>query len=244
MDKNYKQRAKRFFKKEGFYIVLFLCICITATVATISFKKSNDLKETSKIENIEDKETINSEEEKIKKEDIALENEATEMQNAERAENVTEPSNEAKAVSTPTEVIFSKPVNGKLLRGYTYPKPVKFNETTQRTIRGIDIESKIGTEVKAAAEGLVEKAENTGVEDGIVVVIKHANGIKTKYCNLAEGLSVKTGDKVKEGTVIGKIGESAKLFSKDNFGEHLNLQVLNSENEQMDPLKYFSYKTN
>ncbi len=28
------------------------------------------------------------------------------MQNAERAENVTEPSNEAKAVSTPTEVIF------------------------------------------------------------------------------------------------------------------------------------------
>ena len=217
MDKNYKQRAKRFFKKEGFYIVLFLCICITATVATISFKKSNDMKETSKIENIEDKETINSEEEKIKKEDIALENEATEMQNAERAENVTEPSNEAKAVSTPTEVIFSKPVNGKLLRGYTYPKPVKFNE---------------------------EKAENTGVEDGIVVVIKHANGIKTKYCNLAEGLSVKTGDKVKEGTVIGKIGESAKLFSKDNFGEHLNLQVLNSENEQMDPLKYFSYKTN
>ena len=214
MDKNYKQRAKRFFKKEGFYIVLFLCICITATVATISFKKSNDMKETSK------------------------------MQNAERAENVTEPSNEAKAVSTPTEVIFSKPVNGKLLRGYTYPKPVKFNETTQRTIRGIDIESKIGTEVKAAAEGLVEKAENTGVEDGIVVVIKHANGIKTKYCNLAEGLSVKTGDKVKEGTVIGKIGESAKLFSKDNFGEHLNLQVLNSENEQMDPLKYFSYKTN
>lgn len=45
MDKNYKQRAKRFFKKEGFYIVLFLCICITATVATISFKKSNDMKE-------------------------------------------------------------------------------------------------------------------------------------------------------------------------------------------------------
>ena len=58
MDKNYKQRAKRFFKKEGFYIVLFLCICITATVATISFKKSNDLKETSKIENIDNGDNI------------------------------------------------------------------------------------------------------------------------------------------------------------------------------------------
>ena len=90
----------------------------------------------------------------------------------------------------------------------------------------------------------MEKAENTGVEDGVVVVIKHANGIKTKYCNLSEDLLVKTGDKVEEGTVIGKIGESARLFNKDNFGEHLNLQVLNSENEQMDPLKYFAYKTN
>ena len=166
------------------------------------------------------------------------------MQNAERAENITKSVDEAKAVSTSTEVKFSKPVEGKVLRGYTYPKPVKFNETTQRSIRGIDIESKIGTEVKSAAEGIVEKAENTGVEDGVVVVIKHANGIKTKYCNLSEDLLVKAGDKVEEGTVIGKIGESARLFNKDNFGEHLNLQVLNSENEQMDPLKYFAYKTN
>lgn len=241
MDKNYKQRAKRFFNKEGFYIVLLLCICITAIVATISFKKSHSVKETSKIENIQE-EKINSKEENG--EDIALENETTEMQNAERAENITKSVDEAKAVSTSTEVKFSKPVEGKVLRGYTYPKPVKFNETTQRTIRGIDIESKIGTEVKSAAEGIVEKAENTGVEDGVVVVIKHANGIKTKYCNLSENLLVKTGDKVEEGTVIGKIGESAKLFNKDNFGEHLNLQVLNSENEQMDPLKYFAYKTN
>ena len=54
MDKNYKQRVKRFFNKEGFYIVLLLCICITAIVATISFKKSHNVKETSKIENIQE----------------------------------------------------------------------------------------------------------------------------------------------------------------------------------------------
>ena len=151
MDKNYKQRAKGFFKKEGFYIVLFLCLCITAIAATISFNKSNKLKETSEVENIQnEEETINSEEEEP--EDVALENETTEMQNAERAENITESTEETKAVSTAsTEVIFSKPVEGKVLRGYTYPKPVKFDETTQRTIRGIDIESKIGTEVKASA---------------------------------------------------------------------------------------------
>ncbi len=49
-------------------------------------------------------------------------------------------------------------MDGKLLRGYTYPKPVKFNETTQRTIRGIDIESKIGTEVKQSSRRTCRKS--------------------------------------------------------------------------------------
>lgn len=248
MDKNYKQKVKSFFKKEGFYLVLFLCLCIITAVATVSFKKSNDKEQGSKIENTQEAENIKgSQEENIDNEDgIALENNTnanTEMENAERAnlENNDETLNETQAVVSTAEISFANPVDGKLLRDYTYPKPVKFNETTQRTIRGVDINVAIGTEVKAAAEGIVEKAENTGVEDGVVVVIKHANGIKTKYCNLSEDLSVGKDDKVEAGAVIGKVGESAKLFNKEQFGEHLNLQVLTSKNEQINPLKYFKY---
>ena len=248
MDKNYKQKVKSFFKKEGFYLVLFLCLCIITAIATLSFKKSNDKEQASKIENTQEVENIQeSQGENMEGENgIALENNAnvnTEMQNAERAniESNDEALNEAQAVTSTTEVSFVNPVDGKLLRDYTYPKPVKFNETTQRTIRGVDINAAIGTEVKAAAEGIVERAENAGVEDGVVVVIKHANGMKTKYCNLSEDLNVKKDDKVEAGKVIGKVGESAKLFNKDQFGEHLNLQVLTSENEQVNPLKYFKY---
>lgn len=141
-----------------------------------------------------------------------------------------------------TYLQFENPVDGKLIRGYTYPKPVMMDETNQRTIRGVDIEAKIGTNIKAAEDGIIEKIENTGVEDGMTIVIAHANGIKTKYTNLNENVNVKASETVKKGTVIGTVGDTAKLYSKEKFGEHLNLQVLDANNEQVDPSSYFNFK--
>jgi murein DD-endopeptidase MepM/ murein hydrolase activator NlpD len=116
-------------------------------------------------------------------------------------------------------------------------------EGTFRTIRGINIQANVGTEVKAAADGVVDFAENSGVEEGVVVEIKHANGLKTRYGNLDANLSVKKGDKVTANQVIGKVGETAKVFSKDIFGEFLNLQVIDAKGEQVNPEKYFNLKT-
>ncbi|MGG7176915.1 peptidoglycan DD-metalloendopeptidase family protein [Clostridium paraputrificum] len=243
MDKNYKQKAKDFFRKEGFYVVLFLCLCIVTTVGAISLKKARNSESQPKVDNSNKEVSVNLDDKNV----------TNEMPNAERVDNskskdntsgnANSNNNQAKAVATTNEVKFSKPVEGVLLRGYTYPKPVKIDDTTQKTIKGIDVNVKIGSEVKAAAEGVVESAENNGVEEGVTVVVKHANGLKTKYCNLDSKLSVKKGDKVTVDTVIGKVGETSKIYDKEVFGEHLNLQVINSNNEQVDPLKYFSYKS-
>lgn len=240
MDKNYKQKIKDFFRKEGFYIVLFLCLCIVTTVAAVSLKKAKNIESQSSIEKEENEVSLN----------VSDNNISSEMPNAEKVDNNqvaqtenNQKSKETKPVATTNEVKFINPVEGKLLRGYTYPKPVKIDENSMKTIRGIDINAKVGSDVKAAAEGVVESVEDNGVEEGMTVVIKHANGIKTKYCNLDSKVSVKKGDKVTTSTVIGKIGETAKAFDKKQFGEHLNLQVLNANNEQVDPLNgYFSYK--
>ena len=62
----------------------------------------------------------------------------------------------------------------------------------------------------------------------------------TRYGNLNPNVSVKQGDKVTANQVIGKVGETAKVFGKDMFGEFLNLQVINSKGEQVNPEKYFS----
>lgn len=244
MQTNYKQKVKDFFRKEGFYVVLFLCICLVATGAAISYKQSKN-NSTGRDTTIEDNNNKNDE----VSSNINENNKASGMQNAEMAKdnnNSTDKdnkdNNESKTTSAQVQLQFENPVDGKLIRGYTYPKPVMMDETNQRTIRGVDIEAKIGTNIKAAEDGLIEKIENTGVEDGMTIVIAHANGIKTKYTNLNENVNVKASETVKKGTVIGTVGDTAKLYSKEKFGEHLNLQVLDANNEQVDPSSYFNFK--
>ena len=76
MDKNNK--VKDFFRREGFYLVLFICLCIVATVAAFTIKNNSTAKEQSQSNN---EFTMNTEE--------ATSDESFEFQkrNAERVEN-------------------------------------------------------------------------------------------------------------------------------------------------------------
>ena len=240
MDKNLKEKVKKLVRKEGFYIALFLCLCIIVTVGTISYKMISNKNEVNKTEEINKELTLNSNEnEKV----------INDMQNAERVENVPETNKnntkteKATTVATNNKVSFLNPIDGVESRNYTYPAPVKMEEGIFRTIRGINLQAKIGAEVKAAAEGIVELVENSGVEEGMVIEIKHTNGLKTRYGNLDENVLVKKGDKVTANQIIAKVGETAKVFSKDMFGEFLNLQVIDAKGEQVNPEKYFTLKS-
>lgn len=242
MDKKLKEKFKNIVRKEGFYIALFLCLCIIVTVGTISYKMISNKNEVSKTEEINKELTLNSDSE---------EKTINEIPNAERVENVPDNkdnSDKAKTektatVSTTNTVNFSNPIDGVESRKYTYPTPVKMEEGVFRTIRGVNIQAEIGTEVKAAAEGVVELVDNSGVEEGMVVEIKHANGLKTRYGNLDANVLVKKGDKVTANQVIAKVGDTAKVFSKEVFGEFLNLQVIDAKGEQVNPEKYFTLKS-
>lgn len=248
MDKNLKQKLKNLMSKDGFYIALFLCLCVVLTVGTFSYKKFSDQNQIDNIQGTNEEESYNIEESN----DVAN----NQMPNAERVENsVTndesktnkddkkqdKDSNKSTVVSTNNSVNFVAPLNGAESRNYTYPKPVQVGENIFRTIKGVNLQAQIGTEVKAAADGVVDLVENSGVEEGIVVEIKHANGLKTRYGNLDEDVSVKQGDKVTANQVIGKVGETAKVYSSDVFGEFLNLQVINANGEQVNPENYFTF---
>lgn len=248
MDKNLKVRFREVFRKEGFYIALFLCLCIVVTVGTISYKKSVSKNITNKTEETNKEITLN-----VDGEGKTITNDFTnEMSNAERVQNDTvtskketdkEKKENSKTVATTTTTKFLNPIDGIESRSYTYPTPVKIEDGIFRTIRGINIESKVGTDVKAAAEGVVSLVENSGVEEGMVIEIKHANGLKTRYGNLDSNVLVKQGDKVNAKQVIAKVGDTAKVFDKETFGEFLNLQVINANGEQVNPEKYFTLQT-
>ena len=243
MNKNLKEKFRSLVRKEGFYIALFLCLCIIVTVGTISYKMISNKNEVNKTEDINKDLTLNSSNE---------EKTINEIPNAERVENVPDASKnnidktkteKSATVSTNNTVKFSNPIDGVESRNYTYPAPVKMEEGIFRTIRGVNLQAKVGTEVKAPAEGVVELVENSGVEEGVVVEIKHANGLKTRYGNLDANVLVKKGDKVKTNQVIAKVGDTAKVFSKEVFGEFLNLQVIDAKGEQVNPEKYFTLKS-
>ncbi|MBB6622618.1 M23 family metallopeptidase [Clostridium gasigenes] len=237
MDNKKKDKVKDFFRKEGFYVALFFCLCIVATVAAVTMKSNKKVEQAKKPAQ---EFSLN-----VDNNDVS-----TEKQNAERVKSETETERVADATTaedvnvaagTTTEVKFTNPVEGTIAREFSYPKPKEMKDGSFRNIKGIDIETKVGTPVKSSAEGVVEVITND-VEEGSFIIITHANGIKTKYANLEKAILVKKGDKVTSETVIGKVGDSSKIFSNKDFGEHINIQVLNSKDEQMDPTKYFNYK--
>ena len=244
MDSNKKDKVKEFFRKEGFFVALFICLCLVATVAAVTMKNN---KSQDQAKNTEKEFSLNFDN-----------NEGTQKQGADRVEGddpeqVAEATIEDEseiaseedvnvAAGTTTEVKFSNPIDGLILREFSYPKPKEMKDGSSRNIKGIDIGANVGAEVRASAEGVVEVV-TSDITEGTYVIITHANGIKTKYANLDKTVLVKKGDTVTSETVIGNVGETSKIFSNKEFGEHINIQVLNSEDKQMDPTKYFSYKS-
>jgi len=99
---------------------------------------------------------------------------------------------------------------------------------------GIDISAEVGTEVYAAAAGVVEKAI-TNYEPfngyGKEVIIDHGYGFKTRYGHLSEVL-VHPGQRVNRWDMVGKVGETGRAT-----GPHLHFEVLR-DNVAVNPESY------
>ena len=101
---------------------------------------------------------------------------------------------------------------------------------------GVDIAAETGTEVCAAADGKVY----TVYEDdamGCTVVIRHDGGYTTRYSSLAEELTVKAGDEVKAGQVIGSVGDTALV--ETTLGTHVHFGVT-FRDTPMDPAEFLA----
>ena len=84
---------------------------------------------------------------------------------------------------------------------------------------GLDFPSPIGTEIHAAAGGVVRVAE-MHPEYGLMLEIDHGNGLITRYGHTSKIL-VKPGDLVKRGQVVADVGTTGR-----STGPHLHFEVL------------------
>jgi murein DD-endopeptidase MepM/ murein hydrolase activator NlpD len=84
---------------------------------------------------------------------------------------------------------------------------------------GLDFPSPIGTEIHAAAGGVVRTAE-MHPEYGLMLEIDHGNGLMTRYGHTSKIL-VKVGDLIKRGEVVADVGTTGR-----STGPHLHFEVL------------------
>ena len=254
MDKNKKNKVRDFLRKEGFYLVLFVCLCVVATATAIAIKNNNSEKKANNNENeftlnVEEKVDSNASEvkkqnaERVENNDQLAEEQTTqEVATDEQEIAQTEDEDLSMVSNTNTEVVFALPVEGTIARNFGNMVRIQENEdgAVDQTRKGIDLNASVGTVVRAAAEGRVEEVSEN-VTDGTYVIVTHANGLKTKYCNLSDDVKVAVGDYLEQQAEIGTVGNTSEIFTSQVCGDVLNLQLEDANGLDIDPTSYFNF---
>lgn len=100
----------------------------------------------------------------------------------------------------------------------------------ERFHHGIDFAAKLGTPVRATADGEVIEVAFKQNTYGHMVRIQHANGVQTLYAQLQDYI-VQEGQSVQEGTIIGHVGNSGM-----STAPHLHYEV-KVNGRTVDPLR-------
>lgn len=141
------------------------------------------------------------------------------------------------AVGT-TPISYTRPMeNASIVKDFSN-KELQYNDTLKQweIHKGIDIISDTSNNVYSIANGTVTNVYTNYLEGG-VVEISHENGVKSVYKSL-EDVSVKKGDFVKVGDVIGSI--STSMARELNTGAHLHFEMF--ENDlSVDPNNYIDF---
>ena len=143
-------------------------------------------------------------------------------QNQSNTENNGDASKNANSVENNAE--FIRPIEGETAKIFSMDSLI-YSETLQEwvTHRGIDIKAEKGAEVKAIADGTI-KSIKTDPRYGISIIIKHSKGFESVYaCLLNEAQGLKEGDTIKQGQVIGNVGNSGIFESAE--GMHLHFEM-------------------
>lgn len=239
-----QSRLESFFGGKGFYIVLFLCAGVIAvsawtllspgrravekdTVVTIAPKPAATPKPTETVETVWD---VPEDAQEVIAEPVAPEVQAQEPVTQEQPEPASEPQ---EADTAPANYVW--PVYGQIEQRYAMTELV-YDKTMAdwRTHDGIDIESSLGEQVLAAADGTVSEVYADDML-GTTVVIEHGGGIVSVYSNLAEQPTVTVGQSVKMGDIIGSVGTTALAEAGEVYHLHF---AMRANGESVDPTEY------
>lgn len=259
--RNWFKKSSKTFDREGFYIILFICLCIVAVTAVYVSRNSSISSQKSaagqkKIEQKEPKDKVDLVDEKIKTNTASAGNTAKNTE--DKAVTTLNPPQKSSSTgttvktasaaaqtqkSTVQEFKISMPVEGSIQKDFDKKNP-QYSKAMGHweTHEGIDIACDVDTQVKAVQTGKVveiitEDNIPSGSEKfvfGKTVIIEHSNGMRSVYANLSDKLSdnVIVGKSVKKGQTIGVIGDTTVKESPGIEGSHLHFSLLKKSGKE------------
>ncbi|MDD6144041.1 MAG: M23 family metallopeptidase [bacterium] len=209
----------RLMEKQGFAIVLVVCVLVIAFSALYTFHFREEWAE------------------------APLEEPAAYSAAADQAQTLLEAqelvrSKPQPSLSLPTAKpdIFQQPVHGFLDRDFSMTEPQLFAAAHYwRVHPGIDLQADYGAVVSACADGTVTQVSEDA-ELGLTVRIRHANGYESVYAGLSDASYVRAGDPVRAGTTIGHVGNG--VLAEGDQLPHLHFEVWKGDTA-VDPVEMF-----
>jgi murein DD-endopeptidase MepM/ murein hydrolase activator NlpD len=126
------------------------------------------------------------------------------------------------------------PVQGNVIMNYSMDHTIYFATLMQYKCNpAIIIDAEVGTEVKAAATGVVTSVDRDNEETGITVTMDIGDGYSVVYGQLSEDMGLEVGDLVNEGEVIATVSQPTKYYSVE--GSNLYFMVKEGD-ETVNPM--------
>ena len=141
----------------------------------------------------------------------------------------------SEAVSLWGGEVYTWPVKGQVISDFSL-EVLAYDETMGdwRVHEGLDVAAEVGTTVKAVNAGTVTAVYQDDLM-GTVVEMSHENGLESLYANLAAQPTVKVGDALDTGAVLGAVGETA--IAEVAKPAHLHFEM-RKDGENVDPVLY------
>jgi len=235
MFRNKNRSVSRFFRSQGFYLALIICVAVLG-ISAIAIFASNDTGTNDGMD-VQNQIAPN-----LSDEIAASESSASSPSPSPSASVSPSPSVSAEASQKPASVnteaatlTLTMPLKGNIIQEFS-GDTFAFNPTLNqwRTHNGVDIAPEgDNTDVMAVLAGKIEKIE-TDENKGVIITIAHADKQYSIYTGLEEA-SVKEGDEVSAGQAIGKVGTPA--FEADS-GVHVHFEFI-KEGKYINPADYF-----
>lgn len=242
--KNMFKKSSKLFDREGFYIILFICLCIVAVTAVVMSRNNAPGKTAQEQQQVDQlpEGTDYVSDEGLEK-DTSTPTMNTPEKNTTQTSSTTNQKATTEKKNEPVKEVFKivLPVEGDVTKKYDKEHLQESVSMEQwETHEGIDIACDIGSEIKAAQDGTVvdvfkddKLATILKSGFGMTIVVEHKGGYQTVYCNLSEDIKVKKGDTVKKGQVIGIVGDTASREVVSLEGSHLHFVVLKKSGSEL-----------